>query len=400
MPPVVAFPGKAERALATHRFLLRLALSAGTIFGWAFIFRGLYLATGNLAATLVGLGLLYILSQCIVVLLTPLTGAALRHGIKRALVYGTVMAAFAFICMSLIFSPQINAGGSAFGLIVSFVLFTGLHRALYWIPYATSSVHMPAQRFPLTKEAMIALMPLIAGVIIENVFGGAGMLMGLAGALVVFSLLPLIGVQESFERFEWGYGRTYRELFSPFNRGALKIAIADGIQGVTLLLIWPLAAFVILGQSFASLGVILTLTFFIGFLTRSWVRRLLRSIRADQSTAILATIAFSSWILRLPAGTPVQILMADVYYHVGVPGKRFSIDATSFDQSADGGHFVDEYTALKEMGMALGRILACALLVLSALFMGATIAFGIAIIVAGISAAYSVVVSRRMTKEI
>lgn len=389
------------RALHIHRFLFRLALGAGNIFAWVFVFRGFFLGTGDLEATLAGVVILYALSQSIAFVLTPLTGAALRHGIRRALVYGTLSSAFAFACMTLVFAPQAS-NGFAFWMIGSFVILSGIHRAMYWIPYKTEAADIHSLRTPfvLAREAAIALMPLLAGFSIEAASLGPVFLLAAVSGLIVLSLFPLASLPESYERFEWDYPETFSRLFSPFNRGPLQLAILDGIQGATLLLIWPLAAFVILGQSFAALGVILSATLCIGFIGRSIVRRTLRHIKADRSTPVMAAIAFSSWIFRLSAGSPIQIFVADAYYHAGNSARRFSIDAFTFDQSADGGHFIDEYTALKEMGMALGRILACALLVVLALSMNAALAFAAAIIVAAISAASSVFISRRLARGV
>src|SRR5688572_22682862 len=135
--PIV--PGEAGEAalirgfsLASHRFLMRLAFAAGNVFAWVFAFRGFFLASGSLEAALFAVAVLYALMQGIVLMMTPLSGAALRHGMRRALAYGTLIAAFAFACFSLVFAPQVGAQ-FAFTMIATFVVFMGLHRALYWI---------------------------------------------------------------------------------------------------------------------------------------------------------------------------------------------------------------------------------------------------------------------------
>src|SRR3989344_4140128 len=328
------------RALRAHRLLMRLAFGAGHIFAWVIVFRGFYLSNGNLEAPLVAASFLYSLAQGIAFILTPLSGIALRHGIRRALVYGTLTAAFAFVCMSLLFTQAIS-DDFAFGMIVSFVILMGLHRALYWIPYATAAAEMHAGRSQLfwLRETLIALMPLLASVL---------------------------------------------------------ITIPRGPQ----ILLSLISGSIILGQSFSAPGVILSATLCIAFVGRPIVRRILRTLRADRSTTVVAVIAFSSWVLRLSAGSPLQVAVADVYYHSGISPRRFSVDASASDQSADGGHFVDEYTALKEMGMALGRILACAFLALIALIVNAQSAFALTIILAAFSAAGSVVLSRRLSRQV
>ena len=386
------------RALHAHRFLFRLAFSAGNIFAWIFVFRGFFISSGSLEAALAGVVALYALSQSIALFLTPLSGAALRHGIRRALVYGTFMAVFAFVCMSLLFVPSPTSGGVIFGLIGSFAILMGIHRALYWIPYQTADAQ-GSRGIGMGQEIAIACMPFIAGLCIETSVLGPDALIIAVVALILLSLFPLAMVRESYERFEWGFSESFATLFSPFNRGPLWLSIFDGIQGVTLLLIWPIAAFIILGQSFGALGLVLTITFCATILGRSAFRSILKFLHADRSTSVIALIAFSSWIFRLTPVSSIQIILTDVYYHAGISPRRFSIDAHVFDQSADGGHYVDEYTALKEMGMVLGRLVACASVIFFAIHTSAAIALGSAIILAGFAAAASVILSRRLAKR-
>lgn len=387
-------------SLLSHRFLMRLAFAAGNVFAWVFAFRGFFLASGSLEAALFAIATLYALMQAIVLIMTPLSGAALRHGMRRALAYGTLIAAFAFACFSLVFAPQVGAQ-FAFTMIATFVVFMGIHRALYWVPYRTESADTGAYVRPsFRQETLIALAPLIAGFIIEVEWLGPEALLAAVSLVVLAALVPLIRIPESYEGFEWGFGETFRNLFSPFNRGFLTLSILDGVQGAVLLLVWPLAAFVILGQSFLGLGFILTVTLILAPLGRRFVRSLLRHVSAERSTPILVTLVVSSWLFRLAAASPLQILVADVYYHSGTSPKRFSLDTSAFEQSADGAHYVDEYTALKEMGMAIGRILACLFLAGTVFFIPAAGAFALLIIIAAFSAAWSIVISRRLARGV
>ncbi|MFZ2556046.1 MAG: hypothetical protein WAZ27_05195 [Minisyncoccia bacterium] len=391
----------ADMRLYSHRFLFRVALGAGTVFAWVLLFQALFFVSGSRETSVTLVALLYALSQGIAFILTPLTGAALRRGVRRALVCGTLTAGFAFACMSLIYAPGFVSNGFAFDMIAGFVILMGLHRALYWIPYATEqnmlATHPHSGSLGFFGETILSLMPLLGGIIIETQ-GGPGILFALVSLFILASLFPISRIPESYEGFEWGYGETLMQLFAPGNRSFLTLSLLDGVQGVTLLLIWPLAAFIILGQSFLALGVVLSATFLISSLGRTLVRRILRALKADRSTSILAIIAFSSWMFRLAAASPIQVILADVYYHAGVPARRFSIDTPIFEQSADGGHYIDEYTALKEMGMALGRIAASIILAVVCMRFGGVSAFVFAILCAGLAAAASVIISRRLSR--
>lgn len=387
-------------SLASHRFLMRLAMGAGNVFAWIFIFRGFYLLSGSVEASVFAVAVMYSLMQAIVFVLTPLSGFALRNGMRRALAYGTLIASFAFACMSVVFAPQMP-DDLVFSMIVSFVIFMGIHRALYWVPYRTeiadTGTYVSASK---GEEIMLALVPLLGGLMIETIWLGPEALLAIAAFAALASLIPLIRIPESYEGFEWGFFETFGQLFSSSNRPLLGLSVADGIQGAALLLVWPLAAFIIIGQSFLGLGLILTVTLILTPIFRTSVRKLLKRFRAERSTPVLATLVFSSWILRLVAASPLQILVVDIYAHSGSSPKRFSIDHAIHDQSADGAHYVDEYTALKEMGLALGRIIACLTLAAIALFVHALAAFAGVIILAAFASVVSVVISQRPSRAV
>jgi hypothetical protein len=397
-------PGAAmERgnSLASHRFFMRVAMGAGNVFAWIFIFRGFYLVSGSTEASLFAVAIMYAMMQGIVLVLTPLSGFALRSGMRRALAYGTLLASFAFACFSVVFAPQLGSAELAFGLIVTFVVLMGIHRALYWVPYRTEvadiGTYVHASK---GEEIILAFVPLAAALIIETAWLGPQALLALAALAALTALVPLIRIPESYEGFEWDFLESFKALFSRQHRTLLTISIADGIQGAALLLIWPLVAFIIIGQSFLGLGLILTLTFVLAPLLRSGVRKLLKRFRAERSTPIMASLVFSSWIFRLAAASPLQILVVDVYAHGGTSPKRFSIDAGTHEQVADGAHYVDEYTALKEMGLALGRIIACLVLAVVVIYTQSAAAFGAVIVLAAFASVVSIVVSQRSARLI
>ena len=388
------------RALFLHRFILRSALSAGGIFAWVIIFRLFFIETGNLEYALAGVGILYALSHAITFILTPLTGAALRFGVRRALVFGTILQGTSFTILSFIFLGDAASREYVFFMIATFVILHGLARALYWIPYRTEEAQGIA-RSPamLVTEMVIALIPALAGYLGTTLDHGIYVLLIGVALSILLSATFLFRIPESHEPYVWSYGQTLAQLLARRNHSAVGLFIFDGMQGAALLFLWPLAAFLILGESFQALGAVLTATLCIAFLGRWIARRVMRRLRVSQSPYVIASIVFSSWLFRLAAGTPLQLLAVDVYYHSGNATRRFSIDAFAHEQIADGGHFVDEFTAVKEMSLALGRILICALFCMLVLCTSEALAFAAAILVAAISGAASVFLAQKAARE-
>ena len=118
----------------------------------------------------------------------------------------------------------------------------------------------------------------------------------------------------------------------------------------------------------------------------------------EQSVFVQVVFSFSGWVMRLFVGSPVGVVLADSYSAIGAPKSTHSIDAFAFEQSADNGSFIDEYTALKEMGLAIGRIGACVILGLLILWTTLPIAFAGMLLLAGVASAVSIIMERQVVQ--
>ena len=65
----------------------------------------------------------------------------------------------------------------------------------------------------------------------------------------------------------------------------------------------------------------------------------------------------TGWIIKIFVETAFQIFLVDAYHNLGKTVNRVSFDTNTYTQSADNGHYVDEFTVLKEMSLNIGKIL-------------------------------------------
>lgn len=391
---------KRDRAVFIHRFIFRIALAAANVFAWIVVFRICALATDTTSALALTASL-YALSNGITFILTPLTGMALRHGVRRALVYGALAAAASMVAIAALFLAPSIPRSEVFSLIALFTVVHGMYRAMYWIPYkVTEAAGIARSPAVLARESVIALMPALAGYVMTTVEHGSLLVFALSAIGILISAVLLTDIPDVPERFEWSYRETLQQLMSSTHSRAVGLFILDGIQGAVILLLWPLAAFLILGNSFQSLGAIVTATLCITFLGRYLMRRFSKHSTILRSPTVVASMVFSSWLLRLTASSPVHILAIDAYYASGTQPRRFNIDSYTSEQTADGGHFVDEYTALKELGLCVGRIAVSILFVVLVLTTAASVAFAGVLITAAIAGAWSVSIAHRLEKQL
>lgn len=66
-------------------------------------------------------------------------------------------------------------------------------------------------------------------------------------------------------------------------------------------------------------------------------------------------VALTPWLFRLVVAGPISVVLVDAYFYTTAP-RRFGVDPFVLEQSTDGGTLIDEYTALKELGLHAGRL--------------------------------------------
>jgi hypothetical protein len=238
-------------------------------------------------------------------------------------------------------------------------------------------------------------MPLFAGLTIQGVLFGEGRLLFGAAALAAISIIPVFLIADTRERFSWRYFYTYKQLVRRKNHGLVVQALLEGLQGAALFLVWPLAIFLILGWSYFVLGLVFTITLLTILLTRRVYAWLAHTFGIENSSIVHTVLVMSGWVGRLAAGTPIGIIIADSYSYATQPERGTRADPFTFEHMSDRGAFVDEYTALKEIGLALGRMMLCAMVFALALVFALPVVFAITLGVAAAASGIAILVARR-----
>lgn len=380
------------RLLSVHRFLFRFAFASANIFAWIFVFQYFYLVEPSIGLGLARTALLYALSHTVTCLTTPYAARLLVSGSRRVCIAAIVIAAASFVVLGASFAGFWGAAYTPTALTL-FSIGLGLYRALYWIPYELEVEATHRGRTRLYTELIVALAPLLAGLWIVTASLGPLPLLYAGAGLMLLSALPLLYLPDIYERYSWGYRETFGHFVEPANRRMVGHAVLEGMAGAGLLHFWPLALFLITGWSYGMLGVVLTLTFIISILGRSLVRKGIRRSGLHTSGLLKFLFAVTPWAFRAFVGTPLGAVLVDSYFHTTAP-RRYGVDPQAFEQAADAGSYVDEYTALKEMGLALGRVVLCLVGTLAAFAVSLPAAFVIVFFCAALASGAVALTSR------
>ena len=145
----------------------------------------------------------------------------------------------------------------------------------------------------------------------------------------------------------------------------------EGIQHSVQVIIWPIFIFLLLKGEYVTLGLVTSFTIFLLILVRFLIGNL--ADRWDRKKLLKwgSFFATSGWLLKAFIETGFQILIIDTYHRVGRAVNQLSFDITTYDQAVDNGHYIDEFTVLKEISINMGRVV----LLISSIWI--TAAFGL-----------------------
>lgn len=369
-----------------HRFLYRAALALSNAFVFTLLFS--FFDSLVIAATL------YVFTQIVTLVLTPITARFVSHGSVRLMMSAGAVLALSFTCLALFMGVTATYDvyyASSAALL--FALLFGMARALYWTPYRlhTSEAYQTQCGTLLStlREMTLALLPFLAGYIIVQY--GASWLLWIGALLATLSLVFLVREADVVENYSLSYRESWVVFFSPQLRAMTTGSIAEGVHASALFFVWPIAALVILSGSYVLLGIVMSAVLLITLLFKLLVGHFGANGLFQISRGMHATLTAFAWVMRVIIITPLQIIAVDVFQNLRLTRGDNSVDPFTYEQAADGGSIVDEHSAIKEMGFAVGRALLALVVLVAASVLSLTQALVVTILfaaVVGVAAPY------------
>lgn len=358
--------------LFIHHGLRNLAFNLLGIFGPIY----LYTIYGSVRLVL----LVYFMWYFIYAAFLPLTMQLINKlGFKRAMYVSQPLAVIYFIVFYLV-------GVTPYVLFFSFLLvvFWWLKTALYWIPYHTDFATITSQKSRAKNFALLTAVvtttsivtPTISSLIITYL--GYGWLFFLMVLILGVSTFYLKNTPDINERFSYSFLQTYREFLSKKNRRMVAAFFADGVQTVFGIVVWPLFIFMLLKNNFISVGLITSAIVLIVALVRLVIGDFADKVSKAKIVRYSAFFHTLGWLLKIFVHTPVQIFLVGSYHDLTMSAKDVSLHSLMYEKAANHGHYVDEYTVIRDMALCFGRAFGVLAVLLLLPFVGLNLSFALA----------------------
>jgi len=303
-----------------------------------------------------------------------------KIGLRRSIKISIIWLALFYFCfyfldrLSLDFYAKINS--PAFLILISSILLLTLHRIMYWTPLHTDIAKFTNKKnrgrelslLESTTVFLTAVMPLIAGWIIWQY--SYEILFLIAIVIYLFSILPLLYLPRTKEKFSWSYFETWKEFFSKKRRGVVLAFMNDGAENAFTIIIWPIFIFKLLEGNYFEAGLITSLVVFVTVILQLIVGKNL-DIKDKKNILKHGTWFYSlGWVIKIFISSAFHIFIVSTYHSLSRIFTRTPFDSLVYEKAADQGHFVDEFTVIHEMAIGLGRIVILSLVLLLLPYIG------------------------------
>jgi len=365
---VSLYTGKTIVMIAMGLLVLFLPIFIYNLFGKNFQYTALYFASGSfLYAIVVTLGAKFLN----------------RFGFRRSLRISIFLGAAYYAVFYFIKEDNLIY------LIPLAIIVHLLYRLSYWLPYHvnfakfTSRTNRSRQVAAInaTREIMGICLPLLAGFIIMRF--GFDVLFVMAIILYLVSGISYITIPRTYEKFSWTYSVTWKKFFSKEYRKTAVAFMAMGVEETTTLIIWPIFIFQLLQGNYLKVGAISTFIIASTVILNLTLGRALDKKLKKEKVLKFGSILYSSgWVIKIFIATAFQIFVVGVYHNLMRVFARMPFEALAYETAADQGHYVDEFTVLREIAISIGKTAVLILAIFGSMFLAIQWVFVLAAIAA------------------
>lgn len=269
--------------------------------------------------------------------------------------------------------------------ILAVILMT-FFRITFWYPYQTDFAKFTeagdrgkdVSLIWATNSFLSIIMPLVAGVLIASF--GFKYVFVLAIIVYLSSYIPFLALPHTEEKFSWGYWETVGRLFKKKHRNLVLANMANGAESAISMIIWPIFIWQLLEGNYFSVGAISSLITLAAVILQLFVGKY-ADIFSKRKMIHWGSIFYAlGWFFKMFVMTSFHIFLVGTYHNFAKIFKDTPFDSLTYDMIAGHGHYVDEFTVLKEMAVNFGKALMMVLAIVIAFNFGISWTFALAAI--------------------
>lgn len=264
------------------------------------------------------------------------------------------------------------------------IITVNIQHMLYWAPFHVEFAQSVDQNhrgkkvstFQALQHLISLCAPIIAGYLIATF--SYSLVFMLALIAVIASMIPLFSLPHTSVEYEFGFIESWKELFTPERKGVTYSMIADGVTGAVGYLVWPVFLYIVFEGDVLNVGIYSSIIVLISIVMQLALGNYFDALAKKGKSTMLKIgddlYAFG-WVIKAVVDTLGGVFVASTYHRFTSILLRTPYDTLMYEQAADAGHYIDEYTVLREMALTIGRFSTAAVLFITAPYVPIQFAF-------------------------
>ena len=282
-----------------------------------------------------------------------------RIGLVASMVIGTV-------CMVLFYAAtlvmQIVPGWLPLTVLSVGFIFQALGVATYWTPF-----HVDFTRFSkkgrrgrevgylyAIKDVIVMIGPVVGGVLIARL--GYEAMFVVAALIILLSLIPLAYLPRVEVVYEFGFFESFKKLFHPTYRTMTLSMMAYGAEGIVATVFWPVFLFTVFSGEYLNMGIFAGVIVVVNIVLRIFLGLWLDKHGRRRALRLGVDLYALGWLAKAFVTSVAGVFAAATFHGFGSILMRTPLDVMTYEKAADAGHYLDEFTTLREIALSLGRV--------------------------------------------
>lgn len=232
----------------------------------------------------------------------------------------------------------------------------------YWTPF-----HVDFTRFSkkghrgrevgilyAAKDLISMIGPVVGGVLIARL--GYEAMFVVAALIILLSLIPLAYLPRVEATYEFGFIESFKKLFHPTYRTMTLSMMAYGAEGIVATIFWPVFLFSVFAGQYLDLGIFAGAIVVVNILLRLGLGLWLDAHARKRMLRLGVDLYALGWLAKAFVTSVTGVFAAATFHGFGSIMMRTPLDVMTYEKAADAGHYLDEFTTLREIALSLGRI--------------------------------------------
>lgn len=232
----------------------------------------------------------------------------------------------------------------------------------YWTPF-----HVDFTRFSkkghrgrevgilyAVKDLISMIGPVVGGFLIARL--GYEAMFVVAALIILISMIPLAYLPRVEATYEFGFIESFKKLFHPTYRKMTLAMMAYGAEGIVATVFWPVFLFTVFAGEYLDLGLFAGAVVVVNILLRLVLGIWLDKHGRRRALHLGVDLYALGWLAKAFVTSVTGVFAAATFHGFGSIMMRTPLDVMTYEKAADAGHYLDEFTTLREIALSLGRI--------------------------------------------